>query len=63
MKDILQHVLSVYFLSKYVVYFCTCTRKMKIIQYAYISSGCDLAIIVLCERQYGAHILSLACAF
>ena len=53
----MQHVLSICFLSKYVVYVCTCTRKMKIIQYAYISSGCDLAIIVLCERQYGAPVL------
>ena len=35
---------------------------MKIIQYAYISSGYDLTIIVLYERQYGAHVLSLACA-
>ena len=35
---------------------------MKIIQYAYISSGYDVAIIVLYERQYGAHVLSLACA-
>ena len=36
---------------------------MKIIQYACILSGYDLAIIVLYERQYGAHVLSLACAF
>ena len=52
----MQHALSVYCLPKYVVYFCTCTRKMKIIQYAGISSGYDLAIIVLYERQYGVHV-------
>jgi hypothetical protein len=53
----LQHVLSVYCLPQYVVYFCTCTRKMKIIQYACISSGYDLALIVLYERQYGTPVL------
>ena len=52
----MQHISSVYCLPKYVVYFCTFTRKMKIIQYACISSGYDLKLIVLYERQYGTPV-------